>query len=229
MLVKKRILGTCAYLGGVPSVGEYFCWSWSQLVAYNSAYVCGPNDQLHYDRALTSFHAAARNSLVKRMKGEFLFMLDTDHLFEPDLLARLLRILDTYAEVEVLTGVYTYKEPPYAPVLYHHTEDGRILPLGAWDQKAELLQVDGAGAGCLLVKRSVYETIVRETGEWPFDIKLGLTEDHSFFRRLKELGIPAYCAPKVECHHVRPQALGLKDYDRSRVQLGAPYTRQGAL
>ena len=101
------------------------------------------------------------------------------------------------------------------------------MPLGDWDQTQEIIQVDGAGAGCLLVKRHVYETIIRETGEFPFDIRPGLTEDHSLFVKLKQVGIPAYCAVKVEAHHVRPQALGIKDYDRSRVQLGEPYTREG--
>jgi hypothetical protein len=56
-----------------------------------------------------------------------------------------------------------------------------------------------------------------------------LTEDHAFFSVLRELGIKAWCAPGIEVYHVRPQALSLADYDRAQVQLGTPYTREGAL
>lgn len=226
MRIQKNIIGTVGYLGGIQFIPEYFTWSWSNMVQYNAEFLTGPTERIHYDRALTSFHANARNDLVKRMKGDWLLQLDTDHLFEPDLLARLLLRMDKHG-LDVVTGAYVYKEPPHAPVLYHHTEDGTIMPLGDWDRKADLFQIDGAGAGCLLVKRHVFEEVIRKTGEWPFDCRVGLTEDHSFFVRLKECGIKAYCVPSVEHHHVRPQALGLKDYDRSRVVLGTPYARDG--
>lgn len=228
MKVQKTILGTVGYMGGVPTVGEYFAWSLANMIQYNCEYLVGPNTGIYYDRALTSFHANARNDMVKRMRGDWLLQLDTDHLFEPDLLARLLLRMEKYG-VDVVTGLYTYKEPPYAPVLYHFTEDKRIAPLGSWDKEADIFQVDSAGAGCLLAKRSVFEKILAQTGEWPFDCRLGLTEDHSFFVRLKECDIKAYCVPSVECHHVRPQALSIQDYDTRRIVLGSPYLRSGAI
>lgn len=227
MLKQKKILGTVGYLGGIPAIPEYFVWSWTNLVQYNAEALCGPTDTIYYDRATVSFHASARNDLVKRMKGDWLLQLDCDHLFEPDLLARLLLRLDKY-DIDVLTGLYTYKAPPHAPVLFHTDADGVTRPMGGWDEKADIVEVDSAGAGCLLVKRSVFERIVRETHELPFDLRPKLTEDHSFFARLKECGIKAYCAPLVESHHVIPKALSLAhDYDRSLVQLGDPYTRSG--
>ena len=228
MLLQRKILGTVGIMSGIPSLPTYFVQSFTKMIQYNAEYLCGPNERIEYLFAQTSFHANARNGLVKEMRGDWLLQLDTDHLFEPDLLARLLLRIDKY-NLDVVTGVYCYKEPPYSPVLYHHREDGLIAPLGDWDKDADIFEVDGAGAGCLLVKRQVFEKIIAETGEWPFDCLPGLTEDHSFFKRLKACGIKAYCVPSVEAHHVMPRALSLADYDRSQVVLGSPYTRDGAI
>src|SRR6266404_6960629 len=128
MKIQKKILGTVAYMGGIPAIPEYFVWSWSNMVQFNCQYLEGPHERIHYDRALTSFHANARNDMVKRMKGEWLLQLDCDHLWEPDLLARLLLRMDKH-NLDVVTGLYVYKEPPHAPVLYSHKEDGAIMPL----------------------------------------------------------------------------------------------------
>ena len=78
----NKFIGTVAYLGGVPSVLEEFCWSWSQMVQYNTEYLCQPGELIFYDRARASYHAFARNTLASRMRGDWIVMLDTDHLFE---------------------------------------------------------------------------------------------------------------------------------------------------
>src|SRR5882672_263436 len=199
MLSQRKCLGTVGYLGGLPSLIEDFAWSFIQLIQWNSEYICGPGEYIHYDRATKSEHAQARNYLVQHMRGDWLFQLDTDHVFEPDLLGRMLKVMDSY-NLDVLTGLYLFREPPHSPVLFRwDAENARFPPIGSWDKDAELLEIGSAGAGCLLVKRAVFERIVAELKEWPFDVRPPHIEDHSFYLRLIELGVKAYCAPLIEC------------------------------
>lgn len=205
MKMQQVTLGTVAYMGGIQTLSEEFCWCWSQMCLYNERYFLEKTERIHYTRATVSFHALARNTLVRTMQGEWLLMLDCDHVFEPDLAARLLMRLERW-KIDVLSGLYLYKEPPHTPVLFNFDGKG-MRRITGWGPEVKLLKIDSAGAGCLLVRRSVFERMVTELKEWPFDIRGDYTEDHSFFLRLMELGIPAYCDPAVESYHMRPVPL----------------------
>lgn len=219
-LLGKKPIGTIAYLGGVMTVPEAFCRSWGQMIEYNADYLVEPNERICYHRATVSYHAFARNTIVEGMLGKWLLMLDTDISFDPDLAARMLHSLDKHG-IDVLTAVYQYKSPPFSPVLYRSSDDGKGYEMiGDWDKEAEIFEVGSSGAGALLVRKSVYDRIRRETGEGPFDIIPPFSEDHSFFKRLQKLGVKAYCNPNIEVHHLRVQPLSLKDYDREAVRLG---------
>ena len=222
MLQGKLTLGTVAYMGGVMALPEKFCWSWGQMIQYNTEYLCQQGEIVHYDRATASFHSYARNELVKRFHGDWLLMLDTDHSFEPDLVVRMDNIMNRH-DIDVLTGLYQYKSAPHAPVLYWHDEPGMAYsPLGGWDKDKgiQAIECKSAGAGCLMVRRSVYERIENELDEGPFDIIHPFSEDHSFFRRLEKLDIKAYFAPEIHSYHLAISEITLDDYDTNAVSLG---------
>lgn len=227
-LLRNRCVGTVAYLGGLPAVLEPFCWAWGQLVQYNTEALCAPGEYVHYDRATVSFHSFARNSLVERFLGDWLLMLDTDHVPDPDLAVRLLTAMNqTEPPVSVVCGVYCHRTPPNSPVLYQWNKDGTGLePIGDWDRDVKLMQVGSAGGGALLVRREVYERIRTELRCGPFDITPPFGEDHSFFKRCRELAIPVYAAPKIESKHLEVRPLGLDTYTApeipatSRVEVG---------
>lgn len=215
MIYGNKIIGTVAYMGGVMAVPQEFCWSWGQMIQYNSEYLCDPGQRIHYDRAKVSFHSYARNSLARRFYGDWLLMLDTDHSFEPDICARLLHLADKH-EVDVISGAYQYVTPPYNLKAYLWDQD-HFSPLGDWDRSVEILRVGGVGAGCLLVRRMVYDKIEEELrqneelvdlakfGREPFSIRNGSSEDLSFFLLCQGLGISAWLAPNVECYHLRTE------------------------
>lgn len=207
-------IGTIAYLGGLPAVLEPFCWAWGQLVQFNTEYLCGPGQYVHYDKATVSLHDFARNSLVERYLGDWLLMLDTDHAPPPDLAARLVGLMTLY-DVGVLSAVYCHRAGPRSPVLYQWNEEGTaVLPIGDWDPGARLLQVGSAGGGALLVRRWVYDRIRIELQEEPFVRRYPLGEDHSFFQRCRDLDILTYAAIQVESPHLEVRAFGLEDFDR---------------
>lgn len=226
MLSSKKCIGTVAYLGGLPANLEAFTWSMVNLVSFSHEYVCGPGQTIHWDRTTHSFHTVARNDLVKSMRGDWLLMLDTDHQFEPDLLARLLNRMNQL-EADVIVGAYQHRAPPFGPTMWMFTDDeGTPKQLAHWPQVGgkdgtEAIQVDVAGAGCLLVKRRVFRRITEELGEEPFSVreyKGTVGEDFAFFRRLHKLGIVTICDPRIECHHLYVKPLSIeKDYDRAGV------------
>jgi hypothetical protein len=113
-------------------------------------------------------------------------------------------------------------------VLYIEKEGGP-WPLGDWDRSATAIEVCAAGAGCLWVKRTVFDRIQKELKEKPFDRRGGMGEDHSFFRRLHELegDVKVVCNPRIECHHLQVRALSVDDYDPESVELNKPQPVNG--
>lgn len=224
MLVGKKVLGTVAYMGGVPAVLEEFCWSWGQMIQWNQEALADDTHIVHYDRVKFSDHGPARNALVQRFLGDWLFMLDCDHQFEPDILCRLLKIMREI-NCEVLTGLYQMKVPPYPPLLYQDIQGYKIM--GKWDSDATALQIASAGAGCLLVKKTVYDRIRIELGVGPFDRLQNFSEDHSFFNYCARLKIPAYAAMKVEANHLRTVPVTLADHQVQAAALAEPISVGG--
>jgi hypothetical protein len=218
MLLANKAIGTVAYLGGLPAVLEDFCWSWGQMIQFNTEALCDPGQYVHYDRARSSFHSFARNQLAHNMVGDWLLMLDTDHQFDPDLCIRLLDRLNAY-EADVIVGLYQHRQHPHSPVLYLENENKLYAPIGDWGSEdgMEVFSPDSAGGGCLMVRRSVFDRIRDELGEGPFDLIPPLGEDHSFFRRCKRLGVKVICDPRIQCHHLQVRPVTLDDYDRNAV------------
>ena len=230
MLLGKHAIGTVAYLGGLPAVIEDFCWCWSQMVQYNAEILCNDDTRfIHYDRAKVSDHAPARNSLVSRFMGDWLVQLDTDHIFEADVVGRLIHTADHYG-VDVLSGFYQMKSHPYCPVLFQWvgSDDEPLLqPMATWDNRLRLVQVGSAGGGCLFVRRSVFDRIQDKFNEGAFERIQPFSEDHSFFLRCKRLGIDAYAAPLIQCNHLRITPVTLDQMDTSAFTLSEQFEVKG--
>ena len=209
MLIGRKYIGTIGYMGGVLALPEPFVWSWSQMIEYNNDYLCEPTERIYYTRETRSYHSFARNNLAKNMRGDWILMLDTDHQFEPDIAARMLFKMNKY-NLDVLSGLYRYRGSPFAPVAYRWTEDGKDIRIVAgWKGPKDgfLVKVDAVGAGCLMIRRKVFERISERLKQEPFDVIHPFSEDISFFQRLTKLKIPAYLDPNIEVNHLMYQPI----------------------
>lgn len=229
MLIGKKIIGTVAYMGGIMALPEPFVHSWQQMIEYNDEYLITSDERIIYDRATASYHSFARNMLAEHMKGDWLLMLDTDITFEPDVLSRMLLRMTDYKsqfnwDLDVLVAPYVYKAEPHPPVLYGWDPDKKTkFILDVWQSDTNLIPIWGAGAGCLLVRRRVFDKIRAKLHRSPFDIYVDkegspLSEDHSFFQRCWDLKIKCFAAPDITVKHLIYKELDIyKDYDRSAI------------
>lgn len=222
MLLGRKAIGTVAYMGGLPAVLETFTWSWGQMIQYNQEVFCEGSEYIHYERTTISDHAPARNNLVTKFIGDWLIQMDTDHQFEPDIVARMVKLANLH-EIDVLSAVYQMKRQPHVPVLFQwirKAEDDSVglQPLATWPKEAKLIQIGSAGGGCLFVRRSVFDKISKEyKDEGPFDKIHPYSEDHSFFLRCRQVGVKAYAAMQIHCNHLRVAPVTFDDLDTSEL------------
>jgi hypothetical protein len=214
MLIKPNIIGTIGYMGGTPFNHENFTWCWGELVKYTTMYFARRDEEVHIVKATASYHEAARNELVSKMMGDWLLMLDMDHEYEPDLVVRMLDRMNR-ANVDAVTGFYVKRNPPHLPLLYSRNKSGNPndpwQQLASWNPPNASAKVDGCGAGCLLVKRTVYERCIREFGP-PFSVEPPYSEDISFCRRLSKMGVQILCDPRIQYRHLVTISIGREHF-----------------
>ncbi len=219
-MLGSKAIGTIAVMGGTPSVLTEFMWSLVQLVIFSREAMCDVNQHIHVDIVRFSDHAPARNALSERFLGDWILFLDMDHNFEADLLVRMVELANS-AEVDVLTALYRLKSPPYSPVIFSRAS-GTLNPIASWEPAdLRLMEIAAAGAGCLWVRRKVFEAIAK-TGEGPWDRMPGLSEDHSLFRRLEKLEIKAFCAPRIKANHLRIKGVDDEDAELHGFSVSEP-------
>jgi GT2 family glycosyltransferase len=126
-----------------------------------------------------------RNLLVNElMRGAWIWMMDDDHAFAPDLLLNLLA-----HNVDVVVPVCLMRQQPFYPV--ERIGEDKALDLTTAAQKG-LVEVHSAGTAGMLIRRSVLDR-VRETFPGPIFEHGDVSEDYLFCARLRELGIPIHC------------------------------------
>lgn len=225
MLIGRKIIGTVAFMGGVMSIPTPFIKSWQEMIEYNSEYFIKPTERILYTQATVSYHSFARNSLVDQMKGDWLLQLDADIIFDPDIVVRMLMKMNLH-NIDVMIAPYLYKAEPNPPVMYGWNPKTKAkYMVGDWTRTADLVQIQGSGAGCLMVRRKVFNKIREKLNCSPFDIyfdkqKSPLSEDHSFFQRCQDLKIPVFFSPDITVKHLKYRELDVnRDFKPQKEQL----------
>lgn len=182
-----------------------------------------------------------RNDAIERaifdFKADYIAMFDADQTFPRD---TLIRLLETNSDKNpVTTGVYYRKTFP------HYTVVGNYVPMsdkiemkktalksmGFMNGEEQCLfytpvdppdrttpfEVDVSGAGCLLIKTSVFARISQPyfkyfNGYQTGDHSIGrISEEMWFFACLKKEGIRVMCDPRVQCGHLMTKEVTYKD------------------
>jgi GT2 family glycosyltransferase len=154
---------------------------------------------------ISSLVYTARNDLAKKAVAcgaDFVLWIDSDMVFSPDLLQRLMEHMKN-PEIDMVSGLYFRRVAPYTPVLYdkleiteercEHTEFDQI--------PVKPFEVGGCGFGGVLMRTSLIYDVALKFGDMFAPIK-GVGEDLSFCWRARQLGHKVICDPSITLGHV---------------------------
>jgi hypothetical protein len=143
-----------------------------------------------------------RNAIAESFSGDWLAMIDDDHVYSPDMLQRLVRHLENRA-VDIVTPLIVRRMLPHQNVLVSASADPakphetRQIVLDPTD--GGLREVEAAGTGVMLLRRRVFERVARPWFEW------GRTsEDFALCLKAKAAGCGIYCDLDTRVGHILP-------------------------
>lgn len=227
----RKCLGTVAVMAGVPSLPTPFAKSLTYMTQFNHEYIERDGEFVFVDFIDTiSYHENMRNAAAERMMGDWLLQLDTDHVFDPDLLSRLLTLLDAY-DLPMIGANYFKKNPPHFPVVTRWREDLQRLVIDVdqetgrlrWKSGDALYETDAGGGGGLLVRREVFEKVRGTFKCGPFEQIPPWREDYSFFMRCKDLDIPFHISPRIQMPHLVWSEVKEEDFVKESREWGVRY------
>lgn len=147
----------------------------------------------------------ARNDIATyaiQHEYDYIFWLDSDMVFKPDTLERMFNTLQDN-DLDILTGLYFRRVPPYSPVLFDKLEmKGPTCKFTEFTKiPEELFEVGGCGFGCVLMKTDAFLDVQYRHGNM-FSPIGNNGEDIAFCWRARECGFKIYCDPSIICGHV---------------------------
>lgn len=185
----------------------------ANAVANNvSCVLCAPTQDI-YDYAENI--AKIRNSLVvNAIENEctHLVMLDTDQLYFPDTLLKMIN-----HNVDVVGALVHRRYPPFAPVLYRgKLHRYKNVPYEE-AYSGNLIEVDATGTGCILYNMDVFKVI---DPPW-FELVPGkdgkpVGEDIRFCSKLKNAGFKIYVDTSIQLDHLTIFRVNRGTYDLFR-------------
>lgn len=148
----------------------------------------------------------ARNDLATlaiQKDFDYVFWLDSDMVFDPDVLERMMQTLQDN-DLDILTGLYFRRVFPFSPVLFDKMDiEGDIADWTEFQEIPEgLFEVGACGFGCVLMKTDVFFDVQSRFGNM-FAPIANNGEDIAFCWRARQCGFKIWCDPSVIFGHVR--------------------------
>lgn len=133
---------------------------------------------------------------------DYVLWLDSDMVFPEDFHERMLKTM-TDNNLDILTGIYYKRKPPYSPVIFDKLKlNGKLWDF-TWleDVPDSLFEVGACGFGCVLLKTEVLMSVQLRHGYLFHPMQNG-GEDVAFCVRARDCGYKIMCDPSIVCGHV---------------------------
>jgi hypothetical protein len=169
-----------------------------------------------------------RNTLVQRMRGDWILFIDDDMVWEPDAVKRLVQTKDELEamgrEVDVLGALCFRRAEPHQPTLYVRHESGPYNFLEQWED--DVVEIDGTGMAFALITKRAFERIAgTEQPSYAERIKYDrhpdffrwqgqMGEDLRFCQDVKAAGGHVYVDTRIRIRHVAERRVGMRDFLR---------------
>ena len=144
--------------------------------------------------------------MAVEMEADYILWLDSDMVFLPDTLERMMKVLDEHPEIDILSGLYFRRGTPFTPVLFSKlevNEEGTLEWADVDPLPDELFEIAGCGFGCVLMRTEcLLDLAAKEGGGMWFSPIANAGEDCAFCIRARNGGYKIYCDPTIECGHM---------------------------
>lgn len=151
----------------------------------------------------------SRNKLAgyaMKMEADYILWLDSDMVFQPDTLERMIQTLDEHKEIDILSGLYFRRGQPFTPVLYKKLEtdaEGNTVWEDYIDFPEGVFEVAGCGFGCVLMRTDcLLDIAAKENGGMWFTPFRDCGEDCAFCIRARNNGYRIFCDSSIDLGHM---------------------------
>lgn len=188
----KKIMIAVPCMDSVPTV---FCQSLATLKKVGDCVLAMQMSSLVYD---------SRDKLAKKamqMGADYIFWLDSDMIFEPDTLERMLNTMEE-KDLDFLSGVYYRRKEPYSPVLFENLEvDEYGVHVSEFSEiPNDLFECSGVGFGCVLMKADILFDLATRFQDFFYPVSR-MGEDISFCWRARQCGYKLIVDPTIPLGH----------------------------
>lgn len=154
---------------------------------------------------LGSLIYTSRDEIAKRAlldEADMVMWFDSDMVFNPDTMARLMKYMDDY---DMVTGVYYRRKPPFSPTIFKTMEINLEDQSATWEEFDEVpgepFEVAACGFGCVLMKTEVFVSVFAKFG-FMFSPIGNVGEDIAFCWRARQCGYKILADPSIGLGHV---------------------------
>lgn len=145
----------------------------------------------------------SRDALARKAiecDADYILWLDSDMVFAPDTLAKL---LEDRESGDIISGLYFRRVHPFSPVLFDKLdiENGKCDWSGFEKIPNEIFEIGGCGFGCVLMRTDIIFEIASRFHEL-FSPIGSVGEDLSFCWRARQCGYKIVCDPRITLGHV---------------------------
>lgn len=147
----------------------------------------------------------ARDKLAEiavECEADYILWLDSDMVFDPDILVRMLDVIQN-TDIDILSGLYFRRVEPYTPTIFEHLElEGDVIEWKEFTHvPAKPFEIAGCGFGCVLMPTEIIKAVKSAYNALftPFN---SVGEDLAFCWRARQLGYHLYCDPRITLGHV---------------------------
>jgi GT2 family glycosyltransferase len=175
-----------------------------------------------------------RNNIVQTFLDtdcDWLWFVDTDETFDPDIIERLVTSADP-VERPIVSGLVMAYRPKHAPCAVEPAcavlNDNNVLMTVRNIPAGNPWEVAAVGAGCLFVHRTVYEKVRVEAGDTAFPwfqnvswhrpdangdpVVAAMGEDYVFSLRAGKAGFPILVDTDIQCGHRKTYEFTANDF-----------------